>query len=90
MAAPSDEAGDDEDGGWKYSLEDLEDDADGERADREVAASDASQRDADADDERIDRSIEPGTIDLENAAFVALGVLVGALILLRTAMLFTG
>lgn len=89
MAAPSDEAGDDEDGGWKYSLEDLDDD-DGERADREGTATDASERDADAEDERIDRSIEPGNIDLENAAFVALGVLVGALILLRTAMLFTG
>jgi len=40
--------------------------------------------------EAIDRSIDPEEIDLENAAFVALGALVGVLIILRTAMVFTG
>jgi hypothetical protein len=34
---------------------------------------------------RIERPIEPEEIDLENALFVALGVLVAVLVLLRTA-----
>lgn len=83
MAAPSD---DDEGSEWEYSLADLEDDDAGDAA--------SNDGEADEDDESpyeaIDRSIEPEEIDLENAAFVALGALVGILIVLRTATVFVG
>ena len=73
MAAPSDEVSDGDDEGWKYELEDLEDaESEGEREQREER-------------ERIDRSIEPGDIDPENAAFVVLGAIVAVLVFLRTA-----
>lgn len=83
MAAPSD---DDEGSEWEYSLADLEDDDAGD------AASDDGEADEDDESayEAIDRSIEPEEIDLENAAFVALGALVGILIVLRTATVFVG
>jgi len=84
MAAPSD---DEEGQEWEYSLADLEGDDDGD------GASDGKPPDEeDGEDpyEALDRSIEPEEIDLENAAFVALGALVGILIVLRTATVFVG
>jgi len=83
MAAPSDDDGGHE---WEYSLADLEDDDAGD------AASDEGESGEGDEDpyEAIDRSIEPEDIDLENAAFVALGALVGILIVLRTATVFVG
>jgi|GEM_PF-3637863 len=84
MAAPSDDDGGRE---WEYSLADLEDDDAGD------AASDGESPDEDDGEdpyEAIDRSIDPEEIDLENAAFVALGALVGILIVLRTATVFVG
>jgi len=81
MAAPSD---DDEGHEWEYSLADLEDDDTGD------AASDDGETDEEVPYEAIDRSIEPEEIDLENAAFVALGALLGILIVLRTASVFVG
>ena len=82
MAAPSDdrEAGrdDDEADEWKYSLADLEKEND----DGEDGKAETEQR-------VIDRSIEPEEIDLENAAFVALGAIVALLIFVRTVTIFT-
>ncbi|GAA0661026.1 hypothetical protein ACFQDG_15195 [Natronoarchaeum mannanilyticum] len=86
MAAPSDD--DDEGREWEYSLADLEDDDDaGDEASDERGP---SAEDGETPYEAIDRSIEPEEIDLENAAFVALGALVGVLIVLRTATVFVG
>ncbi len=83
MAAPSD---DDEGREWEYSLADLEDDAGDEASDERGPSAEDGEGPYDA----IDRSIEPEDIDLENAAFVALGALVAILIVLRTATVFLG
>ena len=69
MAAPSDEGADRDGEEWKYELEDLEDDADSA---------------GESEDERLDRTIEPGDIDPENAAFVVLGAVGAVLVFLRT------
>ncbi|SNZ13295.1 hypothetical protein SAMN06269185_2108 [Natronoarchaeum philippinense] len=96
MAAPSDDGEPDRDDGepdrddgepdrddgaadeWKYSLADLENE-NGEDEDE----------DAETAERVIDRSIEPEEIDLENAAFVALGAIVAVLIFVRTVTIFT-
>ena len=57
---------------WRYSLEDLEDDqpaGEGSRNGGNVAG-----------DFLPDQALEPGEIDLENAVFVALGVVIAGLV----------
>jgi hypothetical protein len=56
---------------WKYSIEDVGEDAEAKADDGEPGAS-ADDR---SDPEAIDRRIEPGSPSLENALFVALGAL---------------
>ena len=58
----------DSDGEWKYSIEDVGEDAeDGETPE--------TKGEKPADPEAIDRRIEPGSPSLENALFVVLGAL---------------
>ena len=79
MAAPSDEGADRDGEGWKFELEDLED------AESDDDQEQEQEREREREDDRIDRSIEPGEIDPENAAFVVLGAIVAVLVFLRTA-----
>jgi hypothetical protein len=56
---------------WKYSIEDVGDDAEEEGRDREDELDDEGEEDR----VEIDRSVEPGSPSLEHALFVALGAL---------------
>lgn len=62
---------DDSDHEWKYSIEDVGEDAedDAKNGGPEATADDRSEPEA------IDRRVEPGSPSLENAIFVALGAL---------------
>jgi hypothetical protein len=64
-------SGSEEEREWKYSIEDVGEDAEGEGRGRE------DELNGDDEDDRveIDRSVEPGSPSLENALFVALGAL---------------
>lgn len=56
----------DSDGEWKYSIEDVGEDAEG---------TEGPEHEGGSDPEAIDRRVEPGSPSLENALFVALGAL---------------
>ncbi|WP_336345661.1 DUF7312 domain-containing protein [Halalkalicoccus ordinarius] len=61
----------DSDGKWKYSIEDVGEDAENSE-DGETPGTKAEKP---ADPEAVDRRIEPGSPSLENALFVVLGAL---------------
>lgn len=61
----------DSDGEWKYSIEDVGEDAE----DSEDGKTPETKAEKPADPEAIDRRIEPGSPSLENALFVVLGAL---------------
>jgi hypothetical protein len=61
-----------EDDEWRFSLEDLEDDP--------PAGAESDDGGNVAGDFLPDEALEPGDIDLENAVFVGLGVLIAGLV----------
>jgi hypothetical protein len=74
MAGREDEAAtDDEEGEWRFSLSDLED----EETQETDEPTDDEQAGSVAGSFSPSDTIEPGTIDLENAVFVLLGVALG-------------
>mgnify|MGYP006977847902 CR=1 FL=1 len=75
---PAMSAGEDDE--WRFSLEDVE-----EREAEEPAESGGNV----AGSFLPDKDIEPGDVDLENALFVALGVVIAALVLLGFVLALT-
>lgn len=71
-APPKEDENDGDDEGWKFSVDDV-----GPQNEQDVPASANGETDSNvAGTLQRDQPLEPGDIDLENAVFVVLGVLV--------------
>jgi hypothetical protein len=66
---------------WRFSLEDLEDD--------QPAEAEPNKGSNVAGDFLPDETLEPGDIDLENALFVALGVVLAGLVFVAFVLALT-